>query len=269
MPENRHLLILGGTGEAAALAHAAQARFGETLSITTSLAGRTAYPAPLTGAVRVGGFGGATGLGAYLRAHRVDILIDATHPFAATMSHHARLAAEAAGVPRLMLIRPPWVRQAGDHWIGVPDLVAAAATAAALGRRIFLTVGGGDLAPFARFRDRYFVIRLVDPPETPLPFAAYDIVVGRGPFALADETRLIAEHAIDLLVCKASGGAATAAKLVAAREAGLPIVMVDRPAPEAGDSVASVGAALDWLAVRLAGDATAARGMIDRDGGAS
>jgi precorrin-6A/cobalt-precorrin-6A reductase len=252
MPERaRHLLILGGTGEAAAIARAAHAGFGARLTLTTSFAGRTAAPVSPAGRVRIGGFGGVEGLVAYLERERIDLLIDATHPFAATMSRHARLAGDMTGVPRLVLARPPWTRLPDDRWHPVPDPVAAATLAARLGRRVFLTVGAGDLRPFAAFPELRYLVRLVDRPATDLPLAAYDLVIGRGPFALADERRILAEHGIEVLVCKASGGAATAAKLVAAREASVPVVMVERPPPEPGEAVSTVHAALEWLAARL------------------
>lgn len=246
----RRLLILGGTGEAAALAAAALARFGDRLAVTTSLAGRTGDPAPLPGERRVGGFG-AEGLAAYLREARIDLLVDATHPFARRMSMQARLAAEAIGVPRLLLLRPPWRRHPGDHWIEVDDMEAAAATLPRLGRRIFLTVGARDLAAFARCGGLHFIVRLVEPPRGALPLASADVILGRGPFDVAEERRLLAHHRIEVLVSKASGGDATAAKLAAAREAHLPVVMVRRPPPEPGPCVDSVDAALDWLAARL------------------
>lgn len=250
MPERR-LLILGGTGEAAALAQAASARFGDRLAVTTSLAGRTARPATVAGRVRVGGFGGAVGLAAYLEAEAIDLLVDATHPFAATISRNARLAAAAARVPRLMLARLPWRPVPGDRWVRVADIGAAAAAAATLGRRIFLTVGATELAAFAPYRDCYFLVRMVDPPAQALPLETFDLVIARGPFAVADERALLAQHRIDTLVCKASGGAATEAKLTAAREAGLTVVMVDRPPPEPGEAVGSVQAVLEWLAGRM------------------
>jgi precorrin-6A/cobalt-precorrin-6A reductase len=250
--EKRHLLILGGTAEAAALAQAALARFGDCLSVTTSLAGRTIDPAPVPGALRVGGFGGAQGLAAYLRDARVDLLVDATHPFARHMSAQARLAAEAAGVPRLLLLRPPWRPRPDDRWIEVEHMAAAAAALPRLGRRVFLTVGARDLAAFSGCAGLHFLVRLVDPPRTPLPLASAEVVLGRGPFAIDDERRLLARHAIEAVVSKASGGEAMAAKLVAAREARLPVVMIRRPPPEPGPAADGVSAALDWLAARLA-----------------
>jgi precorrin-6A/cobalt-precorrin-6A reductase len=250
--ERPHLLILGGTGEATALAAAALARFGDRLAVTTSLAGRTDHPAPLPGASRIGGFGGAEGLAAYLRAEKIDLLVDATHPFAWRMSRQARLAADDAGVPRLLLLRPPWPRHPDDQWLEVDDMDAAASMLPRLGRRVLLTVGTRDLAVFSACDGLHFVVRLVDPPRGALPLASAEVILGRGPFDLAEERRLLAYHRIEVLVSKASGGDATAAKLVAAREAHLPVVMVRRPTPEPGSCVDSVAAALDWLAVRLA-----------------
>jgi precorrin-6A/cobalt-precorrin-6A reductase len=245
-----HLLILGGTGEAAALAHGTVARFGQRLRVTTSLAGRTARPAAVAGELRIGGFGGADGLAAYIGEHGVGMVIDATHPFAAQISAQARDACAMAGVKRLLLERPPWGREPGDRWIEVDDVAAAAAALPRLGRRAFLTIGGRDLAAFAGLHDIHFVIRLIDPPGTPPPLASYEMVLGRGPFSLAAERIMLEQHAIDMLVAKASGGA-TAAKLVAARERGLPVVMLRRPPVVPGLRVDSVEGALDWLAAQL------------------
>jgi precorrin-6A/cobalt-precorrin-6A reductase len=243
-----NLLILGGTAEAARLARAVTARFGEDLLVTTSLAGRTERPGPLPGQVRIGGFGGPERLAAYLEDHAIDRLIDATHPFAAEISAEARLACETTGVPRLLLLRPPWRRHRLDRWLEVDDMAAAAAIVARIGRRAWLTIGARELAAFSDISGVRFLVRLVDPPRHPLPLRFCEVVVGRGPFALANERHLIARHAINVLVCKASGGTATEAKLIAAREFSLPVVMVRRPAPEPGDMVETVEAAVEWLA---------------------
>jgi precorrin-6A/cobalt-precorrin-6A reductase len=247
------LLILGGTAEAAALAGAAVTGFGDALSVTSSLAGGSESPAPRHGDVRIGGFGGAAGLAAYLGSENIGLLIDAMHPFAAEMSRQARLAAEAAGVPRLLLRRPAWKRHPEDRWIKTEDLAGAARAVRSLGRRAFLTVGAGDLAPFAPLHEVHFLVRLVDPPRAPLPLRFYEVIVGRGPFALVEERHVMARHGIDVLVTMASGGGATEAKLVAARESSLPVVMVRRPPAEPGERVETVAAALDWIGARLGG----------------
>jgi precorrin-6A/cobalt-precorrin-6A reductase len=244
----RHLLILGGTGEAARLAGGAVARFGEWMAVTTALAGRTRHPGPVAGQIRIGGFGGAAGLAAYVIDHAVDCLIDATHPFAAEISRAARLAAERTAVPRLVLRRPPWARHPLDRWIEVDSIDAAAGLVGQIGKCAWLTVGAGAVAAFAPATGVRFVVRLIDPPREALPLALCEVVLGRGPFSLAEERHLLERHAIDVLVCKASGGAATEAKLIAARELSLPVIMVRRPPPEPGPAVDTVEAALDWLA---------------------
>ena len=179
---------------------------------------------------------------------KFDRLIDATHPFATQISTAARLACEEARVPRLMLLRPPWRRHPLDRWIEVDNMAAAAAVLGRVGRRAFLTVGASEIGCFAAAIEIQFLVRLVDPPRRPLPLRYYQVVVGRGPFDLVEERRRLEDHAIDVLVCKASGGVATEAKIVAARELGLPVVMVRRPPREPGEAVETVAAALDWLA---------------------
>jgi precorrin-6A/cobalt-precorrin-6A reductase len=242
------LLILGGTGEAAELARAAMARFGDALEVTTSLAGRTEHPRPVAGIIRTGGFGGPASLAGYLTEHDIGQLIDATHPFAARISAAARLACEQANVPRLVLRRPPWHRQPHDRWIEVDGVMGAAAIVDRTGRRAWLTLGASDIAAFAVTTAVHFLVRLVDPPRHPLPLRSYEVIVGRGPFSVAEEHSHIERHAIDVLVCKASGGGATEAKIIAARERDLPVIMVRRPPPEPGDGVDTVAEALDWLA---------------------
>lgn len=243
------LLVLGGTREAAALAEAAHAAF-PALEITSSLAGRTARPAPLPGRVRVGGFGGPQGIAAYLRDERIDAVIDATHPFAATISAHAAAACAAAGTPRLLLLRPPWQPRPGDRWHEVADMAEAARRVAASARRAFLTVGPGDLTAFAGLPHVYFLVRLIQPPQTPPPLADYTLVVARPPFPVEAERALFWRERIDTLVTKQSGGA-TEAKLTAAREAGAGVVVIRRPEKPAGETVATAAEALAWLAATL------------------
>jgi precorrin-6A/cobalt-precorrin-6A reductase len=250
-PEAPHLLILGGTAEGAALAAALAARFGDGLKVTTSLAGRTPQPAPLPGGLRVGGFGGAAAMAQYLVAERVRLVVDATHPFAIRIAAAAVAACAAAAVPLLAVERAPWPRHPDDRWIEVADLAAAAAALPALGRRVFLTTGGRGLEAFAGLAGHYFLLRLVAPPAVSPPLRDHTVLLGRGPFTLRDERRILDEHAIEVLVAKASGGAATAAKLVAARERGLPVVMVRRPPKPARESVEDAAAAIDWIAAHL------------------
>lgn len=248
----RRLLILGGTAEGRALAAAVEARLAGRYRTITALAGATRAPAVSAGAVRVGGFGGPEGLARYLRDEAIDCLVDATHPFAVRISAHARAACDAVGVARLVLARPSWPRQAGDDWIEVADMAAAREAVAARGGRVFLTTGVKDLAAFSGLPGCWFLVRLVEPPEVPPPLAEFDMIAARGPFAQADEAALMRDRAIGLLVSKASGGEATYAKIAAARELGLPVVMVRRPPREPGETVESAAAALAWLGARAA-----------------
>ncbi|MER6911216.1 cobalt-precorrin-6A reductase [Streptomyces sp. NPDC000594] len=244
-----HIVILGGTTEGRRLAELLHGTPG--LRLTSSLAGRVAAPRLPPGEVRVGGFGGAEGLAAWLRAHRADLLIDATHPFARTISHSAAEAASCAHVPLLALRRPGWVRQPGDDWHPVESLVAAAAVLPSLGRRVFLTTGRMGLAAFAPGDGLWFLVRSVDPPEGVVP-DRLEVLLDRGPFTLEGERALLARHRIDVLVTKDSGGAATAPKLAAARAAGLPVVVVRRPAPPPGvETVPDPETAAQWVRERL------------------
>ncbi|RST14389.1 cobalt-precorrin-6A reductase [Streptomyces sp. WAC05374] len=245
-----HLLLLGGTTEARRLAESLHG----TVRVTTSLAGRVAAPKLPPGEVRVGGFGGAEGLARWLREHQVDAVIDATHPFADTISSHAAGAAADAHVPLLALRRPGWAPVEGDDWHPVDSLTQAADTARTLGRRVFLTTGRMGLASFAHVSDAWFLVRSVDAPEPPYP-PRMEVLLDRGPFTLDGERELLRRHAIDVLVTKDSGGAATAPKLTAAREANIPVVLVRRPPAPAGVPVATTPEEAATWALRLAGPA--------------
>ncbi|MEU1875045.1 cobalt-precorrin-6A reductase [Streptomyces sp. NPDC019793] len=257
-----HVLILGGTTEARRLAELLAAapagpagRAGPVpeLRVTNSLAGRVAAPRTPPGELRVGGFGGAEGLAAWLRAHTVDLLVDATHPFAGTIPFHAAHAAATARVPLLALRRPGWRRGEGDVWHEAGSLTEAAALLPGLGRRIFLTTGRTGLAAFAQLAEPWFLVRSVDAPEAPGP-PRMEVLLDRGPFTLDGERELLRRHRIDVLVTKDSGGAATAPKLTAAREAGLPVVVVRRPPVPGGvPVVAEPEQAARWVRAAQAG----------------
>ena len=247
MPEGRlRLLILGGTGEAAVLARRVAAEMGDRIIPISSLAGRLPNRPNLPGEIRVGGFGGADGLAAYLRDARIDLVIDATHPFAAVISAAAAHACATDAIPRLMLVRPGWVAQSGDRWIEVDGIDEAAALFPDLARRVFLATGPGAIDAFAGLADVWFLVRLFAPPAAPLRLAHGASFVARPPFTVESERELLARRRIEAMVCKNSGGP-TAAKLVAAREAGIPVVMLRRPVLPEGETVANVEAALAWL----------------------
>lgn len=248
-PEGNRLLILGGTAEARRLAEAAVAAFPDA-EIISSYAGRTARPQDPPGTVRDGGFGGAEGLAAYLRDEGIAAVVDATHPFAKTMSAHADAACRAAGVPRLYLARPAWTLPTGLRVTDAADMTAAAEALRGRAQRVFLSTGSQQIDAFAGLTDLWFLVRLIETPDDPLPLANHTVVTGRPPYTLDAERALLAAHGIDTLVSKASGGPLPA-KITAAAEMGLPVVVVRRPAPPPGESVETVADAVAWLRGRL------------------
>ena len=251
MRHRRRLLVIGGTGDAAKLVRLAANKFGDRLEITTSLAGRTRSPERLPGEVRIGGFGGASGLANWIVEKGVELVIDATHPFAAAMSENARTACQATGARRLVLGREQWTAQTGDRWHPVKDGVAAARLVPKIGQRPFLTVGGGDVSCFSVLGSMRVVVRVIDKPSEPLPLANYELVQGRGPFELAQEERLLKKYEIDVVVAKNSGGRATYAKIEAARNAQIPVIMIKRPPAVMGERVEHLRCAVSWIEERL------------------
>lgn len=208
--------------------------------MTLSLAGRTAKPVRQPVPVRVGGFGGAEGLARYLTEHRIDLLVDATHPHAARISANAAMAVQDTGVPLLALRRPAWEPVEGDRWTGVDDVQGAVDALGTAPRRVFLALGRQEVGPFEAAAQHSYVIRSVDPIEPPLsvPHATY--LLDRGPFREADEAAQLAAHGIDVVVAKNSGGAATYGKIAAARRLGIEVVLVRRPVLPTADAVDSV-----------------------------
>ena len=237
------ILILGGTGEARELAAALIAAGTDVLS---SLAGRVRDPRLPEGPVRIGGFGGADGLVAFLRAEGISAVVDATHPFASAITANAAQAAAAAGIPLLVLRRPEW--DADPAWRAVADIRAAAAAVRGWpGAAVFLTTGRRDLAAFAADDAHDFLVRTVDPPDGPVP-ARMTLIIDRGPYTVGGEAALMREHGIGLLVTKNSGGPMTAAKLQAARDLGVGVVMVQRPPlPPGAAVVTAVPDAVAWV----------------------
>jgi len=249
------VLILGGSSEASALANAVagDARFDALLS----LAGRTQTPMASPLPRRLGGFGGAHGLADYLTAERIDALVIATHPFAAQMRRNAVAAVRLRPTPLLIIDRPPWTPLPGDRWTRVPDMTAAAQALGETPRRVLLTVGRQDLAPFAAHTQHAYLVRSIDPPaDAP---AGAELILDRGPFIEPNERRLMKAQGVEVLVTKNAGGDATAAKLAAARALGLQVVMVDRPPlPD-----------LDSLDVQVVPDADQALGWLSHQAGSA
>ena len=241
----RHILILGGTAEARQLA--AELAKRRDLAITLSLAGRTAQPAVQTVPVRVGGFGGAQGLAAYLVAERIGFLIDATHPYAAVMAANAAEAAKRSGVPILALRRPPWSPVAGDRWIDADDIEHAVSLLGSAPCQVFLAIGRKEVRAFSSAPQHHYLIRSVDPVDPPLAVPNASYLVARGPFSEADERALLEKHRIEVVVAKNSGGSATYGKIAAARALGIKVVMLRRPMLPAVPSAGNVKDAVAWL----------------------
>ncbi|MGE5261364.1 MAG: cobalt-precorrin-6A reductase [Actinomycetota bacterium] len=236
------ILILGGTAEARALAAALAGR--KDLAVTLSLAGRTADPLKQPVAVRSGGFGGAEGLAAYLRAEGIDLLIDATHPYAAAISANAAEAARVAQVKLIALRRPPWRKATGDLWTEVDTMEDAVKALGDAPRRVFLALGRKELRPFEAAPQHVYLVRSVDPVDPPLsvPYAIYR--TARGPFSEDEDRALLERHRIDVIVAKNSGGEATYGKITAARTLHLPVIMLKRPALPEVEGAATIEDAL-------------------------
>jgi precorrin-6A/cobalt-precorrin-6A reductase len=239
------ILILGGTTEASQLARALAGR--DDASPILSLAGRTQNPLPVPIPSRTGGFGGVDGLVAYLRTEKIDVVIDATHPFAAQMSAHARAASQQTKIPLLVFSRPAWTPGEGDQWTQVADMEAAAAALGAKPRRVFLTQGRLQLAAFAAAPQHFYLVRAIDEPAELALLPQHKFVSARGPFALEDELALMREENIEVLVTKNSGGEATSAKLLAARILGVPVVVVARPKGCHAEQTSRLEDVLRWL----------------------
>ena len=216
--------------------------------MTLSLAGRTSEPVALPGKLLTGGFGGAEGLARVLAEERFDLLVDATHPFAVQMKANAVEAGKIAGTKFLAIRRPPWVQREGDRWIMVESLEAAACgDRAKIQRRVFLTTGRMELAPFRAAPQHLYIVRSVEAPSPEELPPHVELITARGPFNVADERALLEAHRIELIVTKNSGGAGAAAKLEAARALSLPVIMVERPDLPEAPSVETVAEALAWL----------------------
>jgi precorrin-6A/cobalt-precorrin-6A reductase len=239
------LLILGGTTEASALARRISGR--TDLEPVLSFAGRTRGPVLPPIPYRVGGFGGIPGLQAFLAEAKIDAVIEATHPFATQMSHHAVVACQELGVPLARFTRPPWRAGEGDRWLSVPDMPAAVSALGHSPRRVFLTIGGLQLAVFAAGPQHHYVVRTIEPPDAIASLPSHRLILARGPFSVADEFALMRDERIQVLVTKNSGGAATEAKLAAARALQVEVIMIARPPAEAVLTLETVDAILGWI----------------------
>ena len=244
------VLLLGGTTEAGLMARALQ---GAGVAAVYSYAGRTEAPVAQPLPVRVGGFGGVAGLAAYLQAEGISHVIDATHPFAAGMSTNAVIACAAQSIALVALEREPWVAGAGDRWTDVADMAEAANALSGPARRVFLAIGRQHLVAFAGQPQHHYLLRLVDPPDGDIPLPRSQITVARGPFTVAGDTALMRQHGTEIVVAKNAGGKGAVAKIAAARDLGLAVIMIRRPVlperPELPERpvLRSVAAVMAWL----------------------
>jgi precorrin-6A/cobalt-precorrin-6A reductase len=237
-------LILGGTNEANRVADAA-ARLG--LEAIYSYAGRTETPAPQSMPTRIGGFGGANGLADFIRTERITHVVDATHPFAAEISRNAVAACAVTGTALIALERAPWKRTSEDNWIEVEDVTSAAAALPERPARVFLAIGRQHLAPFAARPQHAYTLRFVDAPKGALPLQHAEVIVSRGPFTLAGDLDLIRSRDIEWLVARNAGGTGARAKIDAARQLRLPVVMIARPALPERPRAEHVEDVMAWL----------------------
>ena len=237
-------LLLGGTGDANALA---EALVRVRINAIYSYAGRTQIPLPHALPTRVGGFGGAAGLADYIRHEAITHVIDATHPFAAEMSRHAVEACATTNTPLIALERAPWTRMPGDNWIEVADIDTAVTALPDAPARVFLAIGRQHIAPFATKPQHAYTLRFVDATDRALLLPNNDVIISRGPFTLEGDRELMASRKIDLLVARNSGGNGARAKVDAARELGIPVIMIARPALPERPRVTSVEAVMAWL----------------------
>ena len=238
------VLLLAGTSEAADIA--AYLVRSVRIDATASLAGTTRAPKNLGLPMRIGGFGGAEEFTAYLKDENVDIVIDATHPFASRMTQRTARICRELGVKYLLVQRPGWVPEAGDKWFPVKDVAAVKALIPA-GSTVFLATGRQTLAGFAGMRDCRVLCRVIDPPQSEFPFENGRLVVGRPPFSVQEEMDFFVSEQIDWVVVKNSGGERSKSKLIAARQLGLPVAMIERSVVPECDVVSSAGEACAWL----------------------
>lgn len=238
----RRILILGGTTEARRLAE--QLAAAGTFDATVSLAGRTSDPKALPLPSRIGGFGGTDGLIDYLAKERIDLLVDATHPFATQISQNAATAAERSGVPLFALRRPAWEAVEGDRWIRVDRTEGAVGALAGRPRRIFLAIGRQEAFRFSAAPQHSYLVRSVDPVDPPLAVHDCRYILASGPFAEIDEQELLRSERIDVVVTKNSGGGATYGKIAAARALGIEVIMIERRPPPGVIAAGTVEAAL-------------------------
>jgi precorrin-6A/cobalt-precorrin-6A reductase len=245
----RSILILGGTADARILSGKLAKESG--YRILLSMAGRTREPVKQPVPVRIGGFGGADGLASFIMENAFDLLIDATHPYAALISANAVHAAQQAQVPLIALERAPWQRQVGDRWQAVADVNTAVGAVGSSSKNAFLALGRQELLPFEAAPQHHYLVRSVDPVEPPLNVPDARYITARGPFVLEDEITMLRDNRIDIIVSKNSGGTAAYGKIEAARQLGIEVVMIERPPHPCAATLPNIEAALTAIKHQL------------------
>jgi precorrin-6A/cobalt-precorrin-6A reductase len=239
------LLLLAGSGEAREIAAALAQMPG--VEAIASLAGATRTPAKLALPTISGGFGGDEGFRAWLRDNRIGAVLDATHPFAAHITHRTARICREEGIAYCHFLRPAWQAEAGDNWHMIND-ESEAAQHIAPASTVFLATGRQTLNRFANLAESTLICRQIDRAKEDFPFPNGRFLVGRPPFSTDDELALFAKLKIDWLIVKNAGGEASKTKLIAARQLGIPVVMIARPAMPDAPRVRSVAEALEWVA---------------------
>ncbi|WP_298256485.1 cobalt-precorrin-6A reductase [uncultured Litoreibacter sp.] len=237
------ILLLAGTSEARDLS---RALVSQGHDVVASLAGATRAPRKLGCETRVGGFGGAQGFRQWMTKYPVDMVVDATHPFATRITERSARICHELTVPYLQVRREEWSATDSDEWVFV-DKPEAASSVIPDGSRVFLATGRQTLEQFSGLSACYLICRQIDPPDGAFPFENGEFRIGRPPFSVEDEVRLFTELKIDWLVVKNAGGDMSRSKLDAARQMGISVLMINRAAPPAGPVVKDVDAALEWI----------------------
>ena len=245
------VLILGGTGKARELAQRVVPMFSDVAEIISSQAGVTFNPKAVPGRVVTGGCGGISGLVKFMECEGVQIIIDATHPFAKTISDSAYVACTMNGAKRLTLGQEMWGPPPGARWVEVENIKAAAEKISESAKRVFVTTGRRGLEAFSKLNDIWFLVRMIDQPITPIDLAKHQIIIGQPPFKMKAERELLLANRIDTLVSKNSGGQATVGKITAALEAEIPIILLRQPEKLPGLWTSSVDDCLEWLAEQI------------------
>ena len=251
MTEVPRLLILGGTNEAVILAEKIHTQFSGRVEVIYSMAGRTKPIRKFNTCLRIGGFGGSGGLAEYIIRENINFLIDATHPFAKNISTNAYDACLFTDTPRLTLLRPPWDLPQGTKFVEVDDMAHAALIFPDIAKRVLITTGRSNLDKLQNLIDIQFFIRVIGETNEKAYPENYSFITGHPPYSIEEELKIMERYAIDCLLTKQSGGAATETKIIAAIRKRIPIVLIRRPLPEPGEHVAKVEDALKWLEQKL------------------